>query len=442
VDCNPDRLDDVNHLAQTPFHDVHARIEGNAVRDLALTFETRWARDGGGAPLAFSAPAVDNALAPGGDIVQIARTYFAPAPGANARQLAFAPDGDRTIADTMIAAIVAAKEFIYIEDQYLTPPQEYIDALTAKVAGREIRQLIIAVPGLTDQPFGVTRRSALVTDLITADAGAGMVRVGYPRRRFTSTDNERRASSGKLLLGTDLAAGGGALATIFLGPPARLPALPFWVSVEGELIWVYDEAVAIPNPDAATMKAFYAERGDNTRLVRGDDSTGGGTTARAHARGAPATVVALSDIYVHAKMMIVDDVFLGLGSANLNHRGLFYDGEVNCFTIPDGLRPSVRNPALALRRQLWAEMLDLPAGMAAPLLSDPLAAARLFDRSPFAGNRFVPLDAQPAKLMLSYAPGDGAFMDVLTGLGFVIEALNVDPLFNNVVDPSSRISTQ
>ena len=438
IDCNPDRLDDSDHLLKAPFHDVHARVEGNAVRDLAITFDDRWQRDGGGVAPAFAVPAADATLTPGSDIAQIARTYFAPATDAAgvARGFPFAPSGDRTIASTMLAAIAQARELIYIEDQYLTPPQVYQDALVAKVAMREIKQLIITVPGLTDQPFGVSFRDMFVGALMAADGGAGIVRIGFPRRRFTSTDNQLRASSGKMLLGQDLPAGGGTNYPIFLGPPARIPDVPFWVSVEGELMYVYDESGA-PNPDADQMKAFLAERGDATQVVAGGAAPAG-TFPRAHKAGAAATAVDLSNIYVHAKMMIVDDVFLGIGSANLNRRGLFYDGEISCFTIPEGLRTSARNPALALRRQLWAEMLDLPADLAAPLLTDPLAAARLFARSPFAGNRHVPLDAQPPNLMLGYAPGDGAIADVIKGLGYIIEATSWSTIFTQVVDPTSR----
>jgi phosphatidylserine/phosphatidylglycerophosphate/cardiolipin synthase-like enzyme len=438
IDCNPDRLDDADHLLKAPFHDVHARVEGNAVRDLAITFDDRWQRDGGGAAAAFAVPAVNPALAPGADAVQIARTYFAPATDAAgvARGFAFAPNGDRTIANTMLRAIDQARELIYIEDQYLTPPQVYQDALVAKVTNREIRQLIITVPGLTDQPFGVSFRDSFVGSLVTADAGAGIVRIGFPRRRFTSTDNQLRASSGKMLLGQDLPAGGGTNFPIFLGPPSRIPDVPFWVSIEGELIYVYDESTA-PNPDSKHMKAFLADRGDATRIVAGGSSPAG-AFPRAHKAGAAATAVDLSNIYVHAKMMIVDDVFVGIGSANLNRRGLFYDGEISCFTIAEGLRTSPRNPALALRRQLWAEMFDLPADLAAPLLTDPIAAAQLFARSPFAGNRHMLLNAQPPNLMLSYAPGDGAAGDVLTGLGFVVAASNWPTIFTQVVDPTSR----
>jgi phosphatidylserine/phosphatidylglycerophosphate/cardiolipin synthase-like enzyme len=438
IDCNADRLDDADHLLKAPFHDVHARVEGNAVRDLAITFDDRWQRDGGGVAPAFAVPAADPTLAPGTDIVQIARTYFAPATDAAgiARGFPFAPGGDRTIANTMLRAIDQARELIYIEDQYLTPPQVYQDALVAKVTNREIRQLIITVPGLTDQPFGVSFRDAFVGSLITADAGAGIVRIGLPRRRFTSTDNQLRASSGKMLLGQDLPAAGGTNFPLFLGPPSRIPSVPFWVSIEGELIYVYDESGA-PNPDIAHMKAFLADRGDATRIVAGGSSPAG-AFPRAHKAGAAATAVDLSNIYVHAKMMIVDDVFIGIGSANLNRRGLFYDGEISCFTIAEGLRTSPRNPALALRRQLWAEMLDLPADLAAPLLTDPIAAAQLFARSPFAGNRHMPLDAQPPNLMRSYAPGDGGVADVLTGLGFIFTALNWPTIFTQVVDPTSR----
>jgi phosphatidylserine/phosphatidylglycerophosphate/cardiolipin synthase-like enzyme len=36
-----------------------------------------------------------------------------------------------------------------------------------------------------------------------------------------------------------------------------------------------------------------------------------------------------SDIYIHAKMMIVDDVFLSVGSCNKNNRGILYEGEMS-----------------------------------------------------------------------------------------------------------------
>ena len=58
-------------------------------------------------------------------------------------------------------------------------------------------------------------------------------------------------------------------------------------------------------------------------------------------------------IYVHAKVAIVDDEWLTVGSANLNARGLGTDSEINAV---------VRDPDVArnLRVDLWAEHLALP----------------------------------------------------------------------------------
>jgi phosphatidylserine/phosphatidylglycerophosphate/cardiolipin synthase-like enzyme len=60
-------------------------------------------------------------------------------------------------------------------------------------------------------------------------------------------------------------------------------------------------------------------------------------------------------IYVHAKVCVVDDEWLTLGSANLNEHSLFNDTEMNVV---------VRDPdiARAARLRLWAEHLEGDAG--------------------------------------------------------------------------------
>jgi phosphatidylserine/phosphatidylglycerophosphate/cardiolipin synthase-like enzyme len=91
------------------------------------------------------------------------------------------------------------------------------------------------------------------------------------------------------------------------------------------------------------------------------------------ARGNGAT----ESVYVHAKIGIVDDRWLTLGSANLNEHSLFNDTEVN-LVIDD---PEL---AAATRRRLWAEHLELPldsvAGDSAGLVDDvwrPIATEQL-----------------------------------------------------------------
>jgi phosphatidylserine/phosphatidylglycerophosphate/cardiolipin synthase-like enzyme len=56
---------------------------------------------------------------------------------------------------------------------------------------------------------------------------------------------------------------------------------------------------------------------------------------------------------VHAKIGIVDDRWLTLGSANLNEHSLFNDTEMNVVTHDEGL-------ARATRLKLWSEHLGRP----------------------------------------------------------------------------------
>ena len=56
-------------------------------------------------------------------------------------------------------------------------------------------------------------------------------------------------------------------------------------------------------------------------------------------------------VYVHAKIGIVDDRWLTIGSANLNEHSLFNDSEMNLVVVDDEL-------ATDLRKRLWAEHLE------------------------------------------------------------------------------------
>ena len=95
----------------------------------------------------------------------------------------------------------------------------------------------------------------------------------------------------------------------------------------------------------------------------GADSTRGqlGVLADADADGhrfLAATVSArtgglTSPLYVHAKIAIVDDRWLTVGSANLNDHSLFNDTEMNVVCCDRGL-------AREARLRLWSEHLELP----------------------------------------------------------------------------------
>jgi phosphatidylserine/phosphatidylglycerophosphate/cardiolipin synthase-like enzyme len=83
-------------------------------------------------------------------------------------------------------------------------------------------------------------------------------------------------------------------------------------------------------------------------------------------------------IYVHAKLMIVDDRCVALGSVNVNKRSLSTDSELHLSIIDaqldsgtiDGRKADVCRFAKALRLRLWTEHL----GLEASALEDPIAS--------------------------------------------------------------------
>jgi phosphatidylserine/phosphatidylglycerophosphate/cardiolipin synthase-like enzyme len=68
-----------------------------------------------------------------------------------------------------------------------------------------------------------------------------------------------------------------------------------------------------------------------------------------------------TSLYIHAKVGIVDDAWMTVGSANLNEHSLFNDTEVNVVTCDETL-------ARQTRLRLWSEHLQRPV---AEISGDP-----------------------------------------------------------------------
>jgi phosphatidylserine/phosphatidylglycerophosphate/cardiolipin synthase-like enzyme len=101
---------------------------------------------------------------------------------------------------------------------------------------------------------------------------------------------------------------------------------------------------ARPNNGADTT------RGQLAALVRADDGADRFLASTISAR----TGELSAPTYVHAKIAIVDDEWLTLGSANLNEHSLFNDTEMNIVTCD-------RATARETRLRLWSEHLEQPA---------------------------------------------------------------------------------
>lgn len=103
-------------------------------------------------------------------------------------------------------------------------------------------------------------------------------------------------------------------------------------------------------------------------------------------------------IYVHAKLMIVDDEVLRIGSANLNNRSMGLDSEADMFidaARPANDRPDVRAAIARLRESLLAEHCGIDPAAVAPLVAAAGSMAAMIDALPRGAKRLEPFVLRP-----------------------------------------------
>lgn len=101
-------------------------------------------------------------------------------------------------------------------------------------------------------------------------------------------------------------------------------------------------------------------------------------------------------IYVHSKLMIVDDEILRIGSANMNNRSMGMDTEADVFL--DAARPGNGHIVPAIRRlrhSLLAEHCGLDIEKVAEMLDLHGSMARMIDNAPKQGKRLDPFAPRP-----------------------------------------------
>jgi phosphatidylserine/phosphatidylglycerophosphate/cardiolipin synthase-like enzyme len=136
-----------------------------------------------------------------------------------------------------------------------------------------------------------------------------------------------------------------------------------FIYVENQFLWspeisgVLLEKLTDPPCDDFRMVFVLPSKpnsgGDDTRgvlgeLIEADDDNGRLLACSLYSRSGHL----IDPIYVHAKIAIVDDNWLTIGSANLNEHSLFNDTEMN-------LVANDRELARETRVRLWSEHLEL-----------------------------------------------------------------------------------
>jgi phosphatidylserine/phosphatidylglycerophosphate/cardiolipin synthase-like enzyme len=167
------------------------------------------------------------------------------------------------------------------------------------------------------------------------------------------------------------------------------------IYIEDQYLWSQHWADAIaealrrePELRLIAVVPRFAERGG--RMSANAENIGRDQVLRT-LRAAGGSRVAVFDlenvhgtpIYVHAKVCVIDDVWLEVGSDNLNRRSWTHDSELSCAVLdsthdsrdpldPGGLGDGARVLPRATRLRLWREHLGRPEGDDADLV-DPVS---------------------------------------------------------------------
>ncbi|KAH0913970.1 hypothetical protein HID58_028416 [Brassica napus] len=323
-----------------PWHDIHCRLEGAIAWDVLYNFEQRWNRQGG-KDILVKIRDLDDIIIPPSPVlfsedhdswnVQLFRSIdggaaaaFPDSPEAAAEAgLVSGKDNiiDRSIQDAYIHAIRRAKDFIYIENQYflgssfawsadgIKPeeinalhliPKELSLKIVSKIKAGERFKVYVVVPMW---PEGIP------------ESGSVQAILDWQRRTMEMMYKDVI----KVLREKGLEEDPRDYLTFFcLGNRE--------VKKDGEY-----EPTEKPEPDSDYIRAQEARR---------------------------------FMIYVHTKMMIVDDEYIIIGSANINQRSM--DGARDSEIAMGGYQPyhlSVRQPARGqihgFRMSLWYEHLGM-----------------------------------------------------------------------------------
>jgi carboxypeptidase C (cathepsin A)/phosphatidylserine/phosphatidylglycerophosphate/cardiolipin synthase-like enzyme/V8-like Glu-specific endopeptidase/subtilisin family serine protease len=268
------------------WHDAEFRLRGPAVLDIEQNFRDRWnsldppdsedpQKKSDPSPLTGPMPSV--ASSPGKHHVQVLRTY--PCTATHYKE--FAPDGEFTCLAGYLKAIKRARNYIYIEDQYLVS-ETLADAL-AQALDTQLSHLIVLVPNEPDEMH---------------------------------------------------------------------PLKDFFIFHQAKFL----QTVSARQPQKVHI--FHPVQ---------------------PATGAP--------IFVHSKLMIVDDIYAVAGSQNFSQRSMTFDTELAVAVVDAEVVDGVCRFARDLRRNLWGEHLDLSP--TSPVLMDPINAVAEWDRQAKGGRSRV-----------------------------------------------------
>lgn len=280
-----------NYKSIRPYQDYACRVVGPALRRLHENFENGWnafapsqwktsAKEGDSLPPKIPTLAKDPAQR-----VQIVRTQ--------------AVEREKTIKKLYFQATSIARNYIYIENQYFFYPEFARHLKTerrkfcrawARLAKKPMTavpnlHLFIVIPHPEDDGM-VPRTFDTLTELGKSDAmpaQAGYVDEGKADQQYGNHSTQATYTT-------------------------------TFTDESGEPVSIARTHPVLDRPSLETLERTLGLKVSVARLCTSDSVEG---------------KMAYREIYIHSKLMIIDDVFLTLGSANLNQRSMSVDSEIN-----------------------------------------------------------------------------------------------------------------
>ncbi len=330
----------------TPRQDLSSRVTGPVVGDLFSNFRTAWEKEGGkglpdltdahfrnfplytsklvaceaGGATRETVKATLGSIMTGG--AQIIRTQVQNKP----------PRFD--IRDSYKHVIRNASSFIYIENQYFRwpPMAEWIKeaALNASRAGRQLYLFVITNSSDEGLGIGTQKTWQMLDSLGRSDVIPGIARkkrIDDLYVRIHQIDQEIRKLEGNMpgTLDADI--------NLYTSAASRDKAKI--AELETQRKQLQAQLTALQSDVEGKIIKPEERPGLKTHICT--------LTAPDTPAGAP-----WPEVYVHSKLMMVDDVYMTLGSANINTRSMETDSEIN-------IAHAQADITRGARRELWAQ---------------------------------------------------------------------------------------
>lgn len=367
---------DPDSQPRMPWQDVHSRIEGPAASDLLRNFVDRWAAAGGKKLTPASPP--ESYKKPGGAFIQVLRS--APAGMRKAEGKQAIPGGaENHIYQAMVQLIQKSSRFIYIENQFFV--SDFGDFADFAGPGRELSP---AAQYIKDGAAGIPDYKLFAARKTYHEAVIGDID-SVPKNRICA---ELIARIQRAILEVP-SSPYHVYITIPVHPEGPLNDATVAVQVYWTMQTISFGKRSLLNGIRRALKAreLRDQKKENYRAVIDDINNTEWESVpiekcfeyvtllnlrnwKALGTGAKARHVT-EQVYVHTKMMIVDDRYALFGSANINDRSLLgeRDSEIAVLVMDSatfkadvngkGSQRLVRTFAHDLRIKVWEKLFGI-----------------------------------------------------------------------------------